>query len=239
VAYHVQSDAFTGPLDLLVSLAHRGQVDLKTVSLRPLAEGYLDQIRRALDLDEATEVLVHLAVLADWKARTLVPHAPPAEEPSVEDEAPGDLRDRLGAQMAEYLKFREAAQALRALEEIQSRVFVRAPGAPNPSGEVLVEGVTLQDLFAAFAQVLRRAREAPQEIAGEEFTVEEKMEALVAGLRQTEAGIAFEALFRQGASRLEIIVTFLAMLELIRQRRIRVWQPQVFGEILVTLVGAQ
>lgn len=236
MAYQVQSDGFTGPLDLLVSLAYRGQVDFRTVSLRSLAEGYLEHARAGLDLEEATEVLVQLAVLADLKVRALVPHAPPADVPAEEAETPSDLRDRLGAQMAEYLKFREAAQALRVLEEIQSQVFVRSPDAPDPNGEVLVEGVTLQDLFAAFAQVLRRAREAPRQIPGEEYTVEEKMEALLAALGQDPAGVAFEALFRMGASRLEIIVTFLAMLELIKQRRIRVRQPRVFGEILVMLV---
>ena len=236
MAYHVQCDGFTGPLDLLVSLAYRGQVDFKTVSLRAVAEGYVERAREALDLGEATEVLVHLAVLADLKVRTLVPHAPPPDAPTEDAETPSDLRDRLGAQMAEYLKFREAAQALRVLEEIQSQVFVRSADAPDPHGEVLVEGVTLQDLFAAFAQVLRRAGEAPRQIAGEEFTVQEKMNALLAALRREPAGVTFEALFLASASRLEIIVTFLAMLELIRQRRIRVWQPKVFGDILVMLV---
>jgi segregation and condensation protein A len=103
---------------------------------------------------------------------------------------------------------------------------------------VLVEGVTLQDLFAAFAQVLRRAHEAPLEIAGEEFTVEQKMDALLAMLTGEQDGVVFHDLFRDGASRLEIIVTFLAMLELIKERRIRVRQPQVFGEILVVRVNA-
>lgn len=140
--------------------------------------------------------------------------------------------------MAGYLKFREAAHALQVLEEIQSQVFVRSPDASDPTGDVLVEGVTLEDLFAAFAQVLRRSREAPQEIPGEEFTVEQKMDALLAMLERETAGVAFHALFREGASRLEIIVTFLAMLELIKQRRIRVRQPQVFGEILVALGDA-
>ncbi len=238
MAYHVQSDSFTGPLDLLVSLAYRGQVDFKALSLRSIAEEYVRRASAAFDLEEATEVLVQLSVLADLKVRTLVPHAPPAEEALEDGEGPSDLRDRLEAQMLGYVKFREAAQALRVLEEIQSQVFVRSPDALDPTGDVLVEGVTLQDLFAAFAQVLRRAREAPLEIAGEEFTVEQKMDALLAMLAAEQDGVAFHALFREGASRLEIIVTFLAMLELIKGRRIRVRQPQVFGEILVALVNA-
>jgi segregation and condensation protein A len=213
-------------------------VDFKALSLGPMAEEYARHARVAFDLEESTEVLVQLSVLADLKVRTLVPHAPPADEVLEDGEGPSDLRDRLEAQMLGYVKFREAAQALRALEEIQSQVFVRSPGAPDPTGDVLVEGVTLQDLFAAFAQVLRRAHEAPLEIAGEEFTVEQKMDALLAMLTGEQDGVVFHDLFRDGASRLEIIVTFLAMLELIKERRIRVRQPQVFGEILVVRVNA-
>ncbi len=236
MAYHVQCEAFTGPLDLLVSLAYRGQIDLQSVPLRLLADGYLARARQSPDLEEATEVLVHLAILTDLKARTLVPQAPPAETPPPSDDAPSDLQERLGAQIAEYLKFREAAQALRALEEIQSKIFSRPPDTPDPSGDVLLEGVTLHDLFDAFAQVLRRAHEAPQEIAGEEFTVEERMTAVVALLRGADGRVAFGALFRAGASRLEVIVTFLALLELIKQRRIRARQPETFGEIELSLV---
>ncbi len=237
MSYHVQCSAFEGPLDLLVSLAYRGQIDLQSVPLCTLAEDYLERARQSPNLEEATEVLVHLAVLADLKARTLVPQAPAAETPPPPDESPAsDLSERLGAQMAEYLKFRAAAQALRALEEVQSRIFARPQGAPDPHGEVLLEGVTLQDLFVAFAQVLRRAQDAPQEIAGEEFTVQEKMEAVVASLRAAGGSAPFGVLFRAEASRLEIIVTFLALLELIKQRRLRARQPQTFGEIEMILV---
>ncbi len=233
MAYHVQCEAFEGPLDLLVSLAYRGQIDLQRLPLRRLAEAYLGQARVSPDLEEATEVLVQFAVLSDLKARTLVPKAPPAETPPPIEEAPSDLRDRLGAQMAEYLQFREAAAALRVLEDLQSKVFSRPPDTPNPGDDVLLEGVTLQDLFSAFSQVLKRSR--PQEIEGEQFTVGEKMSVVVALLREAGGAMGFGLLFRDGASRLEIIVTFLALLELIKQRRIRARQPQAFGEIEVSL----
>jgi segregation and condensation protein A len=236
MAYHVQCEAFTGPLDLLVSLAYRGQIDLQRVPLRVLAEEYLARALQSPDLEEATDVLVHLAILTDLKARTLVPQAPPAETPPPSEDVPSDLQERLAGQIAEYMKFREAAQALRVLEEIQSKIFSRPPDAPDPSGDVLLEGVTLHDLFDAFSQVLRRAQDAPREIAGEEFTVEERMTAVVALLRGSDGKVAFAALFRAGASRLEVIVTFLALLELIKQRRIRARQPETFGEIELSLV---
>lgn len=236
MAYRVQCEVFEGPLDLLLTLASRGQIDLQRLSLRQLAEDYRSKAASSLDLEEATEVLVHLATLLDLKARSLVPKPPPAEPPPQED-PPSGLRERLSAQMAEYLQFREAAAALRALEEIQSQIFVRSsPEAGDPADDVLLEGVTLQDLFAAFSDVLRRAREAPQEIPGEQFTVREKMEALVHALRRAGGRAVFGALFRSGASRLEIIVTFLALLELVRQRRIRARQPKPFSEIEVVLV---
>ena len=236
VAYHVQCEAFEGPLDLLVSLAYRGQIDLTGVPLRLIAEEYLARARAAPDLEEATEVLVQLAILTDLKARALVPKAPPAEPPPQPAEAPSDLGERLGAQMAEYLRFRDAAQALRVLEDLQKQVFTRPPDIPEPGGEVLLEGVTLADLFSAFTQVLRRAREAPQEIAGEEFTVGQKVDAIVAALERAGGGVAFWTLFRDSAGRLEIIVTFLALLELIKQRRIRARQQEAFGEIEIVLV---
>lgn len=237
MAYHVQCEAFEGPLDLLVSLAYRGQIDLTGVPLRLIAEEYLAHARAAPDLEEATEALVQLAILTDLKARALVPKAPPAEPPPQPAEAPSDLGERLGAQMAEYLRFRDAAQALRVLEDLQKHVFTRPPDVPEPGGELLLEGVTLQDLFAAFTQVLRRAREAPEEIAGEEFTVGQKIATIVAALRRAGGGVAFWALFRDSASRLEIIVTFLALLELIKQRRIRAGQQEAFGEIEIVLVA--
>lgn len=235
MAHRVQCEVFEGPLDLLVSLAHRGQIDLSRVPLGSLAASYREQVRTAPNLDEATETLVHFAVLADLKARTLVPSPPPAEALPAAEEPAGDLRDRLGAQMAEYLQFREAAQALRHLEEIQSRVFGH-PAAPADLGdEVLLEGVTLEDLFTAFTHVLHRAENAPAEIAGEEFTVEQKMAAVVHALDVAGGTVLFGTLFRTGASRLEIIVTFLALLELIKSRRIRARQSIAFAEIEIVL----
>lgn len=234
MAYHVQCEVFEGPIDLLVSLAHRGQVDLSHVPLRELAETYL--ARTHPSLDEATDVLVHLAILVDLKARTLVPAAPPAEAPPPAEEASADLRDRLGAQIAEYRQFREAAQALRQLETVQSRIFAGPSASADLGEEVLLEGVTLEDLFTAFNQVLRRAQDAPTEIAGEEFTVEQKMDAVVRALDVAGGTVLFGTLFRTGASRLEIIVTFLALLELIKRRHIRAQQSNAFEEIEIVLV---
>lgn len=239
MAYHVQCEVFEGPIDLLVSLAHRGQIDLSRVPLRRLAETYREQARVNPALDEATDVLVHLAVLADLKARTLVPKAPPAEAPPPAEEAAGDLRDRLGAQMAEYLQFREAAQALRHLEQVQSQIFGHPTAAADLGEEVLLNGVTIEDLFTAFNQVLTRAKDAPKEIAGEQFTVEQKMAAVVRALDVAGGTVLFGTLFRTGASRLEIIVTFLALLELIKSRRIRARQSKAFDEIEIVLVEAR
>ena len=236
MAYHVQCEVFDGPIDLLVSLAHRGQVDLSRVPLHEFAEAYRERARMTPDLDEATDVLVHLAILADLKARTLVPAAPPAEPPPPPEEASDGLRDRLDAQMAQYQQFREAAQALRQLESIQSRIFAGPAASAVPGEEVLLEGVTLEDLFTAFDRVLRRAKDAPTEIAGEEFTVEQKMDAVVHALDVAGGTVLFGTLFRTGASRLEIIVTFLALLELMKRRRIRAQQSRAFGEIEIVLV---
>ena len=235
MAHHVRCEVFEGPIDLLVSLAHRGQIDLSRVPLRQFAEAYRERASAHPTLDEATDVLVHLAILADLKARTLVPKAPPAEAPPPAEETASGLADRLGAQMAEYLQFREAAQALRHLEQVQSQIFGHPAAASDLGDEVLLDGVTLEDLFTAFDQVLRRAQNAPTEIAGEQFTVEEKMAAVVHALEVAGGTVLFGTLFRTGASRLEIIVTFLALLELMRSRRIRARQSKAFDEIEVVI----
>ena len=237
MAYHVQCEVFDGPIDLLVSLAHRGQIDLSRLPLGNLAAAYREHARVNPNLDEATDVLVHLAILADLKARTLVPSPPPAEAPPPAEEAAGDLRDRLGAQMAEYQQFREAAQALRHLEHLQSRIFGHPAAAADLGDDVLLDGVTVEDLFTAFNQVLHRAAQTPAEIAGEQFTVEQKMAAVVHALEVAGGTVLFGTLFRTGASRLEIIVTFLALLELIKSRRIRARQSKAFDEIEIVLVA--
>lgn len=234
--YTVKLPQFEGPLDLLLSLAQQGQVDLRDVPLGQIAEEYLATTRSDLDLEEATEVLWLLAAMIEMKSRLLVPKPDTPEDAVVVEEQTSDLQERLEERLAEYRSFKDVAGALRALEDYQHRVFARTE-AGDP-GEVILEGVTIDDLFRAFQHVLERAKEEVGEIPTEEIKVAERMEGILAALAAAPAGVAFLALFPTSATKLEVIVTFLALLELIKERRVRAQQSERFGDIRLVLAAA-
>ncbi len=233
-AYSIKLPQFEGPLDLLLSLAQQGQVDLRDIPLGRLAEDYLAVSRTHFDLDEATEVLWMLAAMIEMKARLLVPKDETPQEPLEMEGDAGEVQERLEQRLQEYRAFRDVSTALRALEEYQQRIFARPK--EGDSGEVILEGVTIDDLFRAFQQVLERARERVGEIPAEEIKVADRMESLLALLARTPEGVEFSAVFSSAAGLLEVIVTFLALLELIKQRQVRVSQPKPFAMIRLALV---
>lgn len=234
--YTIKLPQFEGPIDLLLTLAQQGQVDLREIPLAQIAQDYLAAAERQLDLEEATQVLWMLAAMIEMKARLLVPKPATPEEPLLTDAEPSDLPERLEGKLAEYRTFKEVASALRALEDYQHRVFIR-PGSDDPNVAVL-GGVTLTDLFRAFQEVLERARTEIKEIPAEEVKVGDRMEAILALLGTHPAGVSFTQLFAGGASVLHVIVTFLALLELIKNRRVRAEQPQPFADIRILLAPA-
>lgn len=235
-AYTIKLPQFEGPLDLLLSLAQQGQVDLREIPLGQIAEEYLVAARGGLDLEQATEVLWVLAAMIEMKSKLLVPKPEAEEEPITLEEEASDLHERLEERLAEYRAFKEVATALRALEDYQKRVFSRTTtGDPEA---VVLEGVTLEDLFRAFQRALERAREEVGEISTEEVKVADRMEAILILLGAHPDGVDFPALFSRAASKLEVIVTFLALLELIMERRVRARQPGPFAPIRLLMVAA-
>lgn len=236
MTYTVRLAQFEGPLDLLLSLAQQGQVDLREIALGQIAEEYLAHSRAAFNLDEATEVLWMLAAMIEMKSRLLVPKPEAPPEPIEPGPEVSDLQERLAVQAAEYRAYKEVSSALRALEDYQKQVFARPKGAD--SGEVVLEGVTLNDLFRAFQVVLERARASVGEIAAEEIKVADLMEAILAHLEASPDGVEFPHLFARSESTLEVIVTFLALLELIKQRRVRAEQPRPFAAIRLMIAEA-
>ncbi len=232
--YTVKVAGFEGPLDLLLSLAQHGQVDLRDISLGQIAEEYLAATGPAFDLEEATEVLWHLAALVEMKSRLLVPK-PVESEALVVEEPASDLAEQLDERLHEYRAFKEVAAALRALEEYQHQVFARP--LDEDAGEVILEGVSVQDLFQAFQVVLSRAKDEVGEVREEEVKVAQQMELLLQVLSAQPEGVLFPMLFDERATKLRVIVTFLALLELIKERRVRVQQPERFAVIRVVLVA--
>ena len=232
--YIVKIPQFEGPLDELLTLAQQGSVDLREIPLARIAEAYLAGTEHHVDLEEATEVLWMLAAMIEMKSRLLVPKPDIPAEPLPLEE-PSDLEARLEEKLQEYRAFKEVASALRALEDYQHRIFARPPG--DDPNAVFLEGVTLDDLFRAFQQVLERAREEVGEITAEEVKVAERMEAILTLLAQHPQGVVFVDLFAAAATKLQVIVTFLALLELIKNRRVRAQQPQTFAPIRVALAA--
>lgn len=232
--YAVKVPGFEGPLDLLVTLAHQGKVDLALIPLNELTAEFLERTKRALDLNEAAEALWMLAALVEMKAKLLLPR-PPAPEPLPETGGT-DLPAKLEEQLSEYRAFKEAAEALKALEEFQKRVFVRTP--PDEPTELLLEGLTVDDLFKAFQTVLTRVRkERAAEVADEPVRVADRKSAIVAALRRAPGGVEFSGLFPESVSAVFIVVTFLALLELIKDRVIRVQQASPLAPIRVMLAA--
>lgn len=230
--YKVRLEIFEGPLDLLLYLIKRDEVDIYDISIERITRQYLEYLQafRELNIDLAGEFVVMAANLLYLKSRSLLPvdQQPPDDE-AEED----DPRWDLVRQLIEYKKFKEAAVALRDRAAEQEKVFTRqAEQAWFPVAPLALADVGIFQLINAFQNVLKRmsARQELREIFGENFTVSDKIDAILKRLREEEA-IHFSALFTDLASRVEIVVTFLALLELIRLRQLRAFQREPFGEI--------
>jgi segregation and condensation protein A len=238
--------AFEGPLDLLLYLIERDEIDIFDIPIEQITSQYLDYLAtlESLNIEVAGEFLVMAAQLLEIKSRMLLPQP---ERPEDDEEEVGDPRAALVARLIEYRRYKAVADELRARAELQRYIFSRREvvnGNGNghhwqPSfGErpyLMLNDVSTFDLWAAFQTVLSRAAEAHTdgEVVRPRFTVGQKVAAIVSRLRWAKEGIRFLDLFDEAATRLELIVTFLALLELIRLRRVRVAQPQLFGEIRV------
>jgi segregation and condensation protein A len=240
-AYQVKLDVFEGPLDLLLYLVRRDEVDIYDIEIGRITHQYLEYLEamESIDVEIGGEFIVMAANLLFLKSRTLLPVdlQGPAEEEG-EDEDP---RWELIRQLIEYKKFKEAAGDLRDREELAARLFGRSPSAPAPDGgaTLLAGEVGALDLIAAFQRVLARLdkkKGAEREIEADRFTVSEKIEFVLRVLPQTEP-LRFEELFAGQHTRGEIVATFLALLELVRLRHVLVEQTDAFGEIMLRRRG--
>ena len=238
--YKVELDVFEGPLDLLLYLIKKDEVDIYNIPIERITSQYMEYLNlmRMLDLNIAGEFIVMAATLMLIKSRMLLP---PEEREDIEEEEE-DPRWDLVRQLVEYKKFKDAAAELQKREAHQENVF--ALGSDNVVLDPLAKGLASQevsifDLISAFNEVLKRAKpEEIGEIVAENFTVADKID-LVLGLVKERSRLTFQDLFGRTASRQEIICTFLAVLELIRLRQINVVQKERFGEILVSPVGEE
>jgi segregation and condensation protein A len=230
--YKVRLEIFEGPLDLLLYLIKRDEIDIYDISIERITGQYLEYIEafKELNIDIAGEFIVMAANLIYLKSRSLLPaDQQPPEEDSEEDDPRWDLI----RQLIEYKKFKEAGAQLQLRELEQERVFARDGGAPSPAdGPLRLGEVGIFQLINAFQNVIKRAeaREDVGEILSERFSVSDKIDLILRRL-DNDATLRFSDLFGDITSRVEIVVTFLALLELIRLKQIRAIQKNVFEEI--------
>jgi segregation and condensation protein A len=235
--YKVQFEVFEGPLDLLLYLIKKEEVDIYEVNLTKLATQFIEYIdlMRQFDLEIAGEFLVMASTLMYIKSRELLPVD---QQVQVEGEEEGeDPRWELIRQLVEYKKFKDAAARLQVLEAEQENIFPRLPGklefesaAPPPKPDV-----SIFDLLNAVNGVLQRfsQRENLGDIFEDKWTVSEKIE-FVLRMVSERGSVRFAELFAGAASRSEVVCTFLALLELIRLRQLVCAQPEEFGEIEIS-----
>jgi segregation and condensation protein A len=232
--YKVQLEVFEGPLDLLLYLIKREEVDIYDIPIERITTQYVQYIElmRMLDLNLAGDFLVMAATLMMIKSRMLLP---PEERPELEPEEEEDPRWDLVRQLVEYKKFKDAAIFLETLEDERDGIFGREGEhlTLEVKPDMALRDVSLFDLLSVFNDALKKvSQEDLKEIFAERFTVADKIEAIGQRL-QREDRFSFASLFSEMSSRHEIVCTFLAVLELIRQRQIRAVQDHPFGEILV------
>jgi segregation and condensation protein A len=231
--YEVKLAVFEGPLDLLLHLIEREELDITKVSLAQVTDQYLEYISllEELNAEALADFLVIAARLLLIKSAMLLPRPPGAADEEEEE----DVGDELARQLIEYKKFKEAALELRQREEMGLRAYVRVAPPPKLERPLDLEDVSLADLVEAVRRALDVHPPLPpvsKVVTPFTITVAEKM-ALIEERLERQQRVSFNHLLDQAASRLEIIITLMAVLELIKLKGIIVQQEQLFGEIFI------
>jgi segregation and condensation protein A len=235
-AIPIHLENFEGPLDLLLHLIRKNEVNVYDIPIALITSQYLDTIKlmEELNLDVAGEFIVMAATLIHIKSKMLLPR--PETAAGVDGEEAVDPRDELVRRLLEHQKFKAAAELLHEREQVRSAQWGRPDErvAPLAGDEYEPElEVDLFSLLTAFQAVVQRAKVRPRVLLPpEQMPVEVRIEQLLARLSETEA-CGFEELFADVQDRSGLIVTFLALLEMIRLKLVRVFQSGSFGPIRV------
>jgi len=230
--YNVQTPVYEGPLDLLLSLIEHAELDITAVSLATVTDQYLAYINslEQINADEISAFLVIAAKLLQIKSEALLPRPP--EHRAGEEDVGRALVDQLKL----YKRFKEIGAWLHTRQQANLRTFLRIAAPPKVEPKLDLSNITLEKLVAAAEAAL--AREAARKplglvIAPPRVTIREKIDLIAKTMREVERS-TFQTLLAKGASRLEIVVTFLAMLELIKRYRIQASQEGLFNEIEIS-----
>ncbi|USK42981.1 segregation/condensation protein A [Cytobacillus oceanisediminis] len=241
--YNVKIDAFEGPLDLLLHLINRLEIDIYDIPVSEITEQYLIYIHtmKELQLDVASEYLVMAATLLAIKSKMLLPkHEEEELEAEFGMEMEEDPRDELVERLIEYRKYKEAAEELKEREQDRSLMYTKPPADlseyVNDSQQEKADlNVSLYDMLGALQKLLRRKklqRPLSAKVARQEIPIEKRMSEIVDQLRNFKGRKKFTDLFPI-SDREHIVVTFLAVLELIKRKEIQVEQDRNFSDIFV------
>lgn len=238
-------DSFEGPLDLLLHLIDKSEIDIHEVSISEITIQYMEYLHamKVLELEVTSEFLVMAATLLAIKSKQLLPKPPVFEEEYEDWPDDGlDPRDELIQKLMEYRKFKQIADQLREKEFERSLIYSREPEDMSPfmKEEIVnpVEGLHLADLITAFQKALRRAsrRNVVATVQRDEISVKDRIRDIIVVLKQFDT-VRFSRLIGENMDRQEIVVTFLAILELMKMKHIRCFQHHLFEDIVIHWKG--
>jgi len=232
--YTVETRVYEGPLDLLLQLIERAELDITEVSLAQLTDKYLEHLHSISDVatEEVSAFLVIAAKLIQIKSEVLLPRH---SENDVEE----DVGQELVRQLKLYKRFKEISKILRDYEESGSRTYLRIAPTPNIESKIDVSGINLDDLLVAAQSVLLKSKPDAQldnVITIPRITIRQKINLIAQFLKHSEQG-TFQQLLSKEPTHEEIVVTFLAMLELVKRHLVQVWQESLFGGIEIKLAS--
>ena len=233
--FPVDLPVYQGPLDLLLQLIEREELDITKIALAQVTDQYLSHVRQLeqQSLQDIADFLIIAARLILIKSEALLPR-PPERAPGEEDPA-----DELARQLILYKKYKELSNILRQREEAGLRTFIRTAAPPKVEPKLDLSNLTPDDLRQAFTRALALLPDTPtvsSVVTPSKITIRDKIRQVQLILR-TEGRARFFDLLKEAQSRLEIMVTFLAILELVKQRRVVAVQERIFGDIVVAPVG--
>lgn len=230
---------FSGPIDLLFYSVKKGETDIYNISLSEIITQYIQHIQELLeiDLEKVAEFLLYSSALLEIKSKKLLPSDEEEEEEEISEE---ELKKLLEERMEEYRKYKEVSESFKIWEENMRKIYFRKGGQDlfKDMEDILLEDISLVDLFISFKKILERSKERFLEIRPDPITVEDKIEEIKIKFNDKKA-INFLELFSEDATKIEVIVTFLAVLELIKKRIIKIRQSKIFGEIEIYLVDGK
>jgi segregation and condensation protein A len=233
IDYKVQIEQFEGPLDLLLHLIRKAEIDIKDIFVSQITEQYLAYMLQLpeLDMDMASDFLTIAATLIYIKSHSLLP-APPSQD---DEEDPRELFIR---QLSEYKAFKEISEKLRMMEDIAKGTYYKLPEEhPLPQPLLDLGNIVSENLFEAMLQVLQRVssragRPAPRDIVLQGFTIPERI-GYISEMLRSRPRIVFQELFESSATKMEVIVTFLALLEMIQQCKVGIEQNGHLSDLYI------